>query len=506
MSPPAARAGATALLLVACAGARAPAPPVAPDPSTLDLRGPCRAVAAAQRRDPRVAAVLPGDWPAGAARFVDAGGPRATLAPVRALCAELADHAFVGPVADCAGLAAAEAALRPGDRRGLARIEVAAHRVVLELVAAFGGDPRVGFAALAGMPADELVRAHWPAGDQYPRLVQAHARYRAAVEAGGWPVVPPGVVAAGEQGPVVAALRARLAAEGFGGGDGDRFDGALVEALLRFQAARGVPGVARLDAPTREALAAPPDVVLEAVRQALVAWRAAPRRPAYRVEINVDDFHGEVWRDGTRALRFRVVVGRPGKNATPTLASAIRHVVVNPYWNVPGRIYEEELRPADHDRMSRAELEAALAAKGFQLMARERAEPWVRQPPGPTNPLGRIKFLFPNPYDVYLHDSPEKALFDEAHRAYSHGCVRVERPLELARVLLRHDGAGDPADLDGWLDGDAEQVVSLLAPVPVYIDARPLRVDDRGVARVLPDLYRRGWVFADAGVEARPTP
>lgn len=486
---------APALLLAACAGAPAPAPPLT-DRSTLDLRGPCRAVAAAQRRDPRVAAVLPGDWPAAEPRFVDADGPRPTLAPVRALCAALPDHAFAGPVADCAGLAATEAALRPGDRRGLARVEVAAHRVVLELVAAFGGDPRVAFAALAEMPADALVRAHWPAGDQYARLVRAHARYRAAVEAGGWPAVPPGVVAAGERGPVVAALRARLAAEGFGAGQGDHFDGALVEALLRFQAARGVAGVARLDAPTREALEVPPGVVLDAVRQALEAWRAAPRRPAYRVEINVDDFHGEVWRNGSRALRFRVVVGRPGKNATPTLASAIRHIVVNPYWNVPGRIYAEELRPADHDRMSREELAAALAAKGFQLMARERAEPWVRQPPGPTNPLGRIKFLFPNPYDVYLHDSPAKALFDEAHRAYSHGCVRVQRPLELARALLRHDGAGDPEDLDAWLDDDAEQLVTLLAPVPVFIDARPLRVDDRDVVQVLPDLYGRRWVFA----------
>ncbi len=486
---------ALALLVAACAGAPAPAPPPAAEPA-LDLRGPCRAIAAAQRRDPRVAALLPGDWPAADPRFVDAAGPRAELAPVRALCAQLPDHAFDGTVADCAGLAAAEAALRPGNRRSLARVEVAAHRVVLELVAAFGGDARLAFAALAATPADAVVRAHWPQGDQYGRLVEAHARYRAAVEAGGWPAIPPGVVAAGEQGPVVAALRARLAAEGFGAGEGDRFDGALVEALLRFQAAHGVAGVARLDAPTRDALAVPPGVVLDAVRQALRAWRAAPRRPAYRVEINVDDFHGEVWRDGARALRFRVVVGRPGQNATPVLASGIRHVVVNPYWNVPPRIYAEELRPPDHDRMSRDELAAALAAKGFQLMAPERAEPWVRQPPGPTNPLGRLKFLFPNPYDVYLHDSPAKALFDEAHRAYSHGCVRVERPIELARTLLRHDGAGDPEDLDAWLDDDAEQVVTLLEPVPVFIDARPLRVDDHGAVQALPDLYGRGWAFA----------
>ncbi|MCB9535653.1 MAG: hypothetical protein H6704_05245 [Myxococcales bacterium] len=177
---------------------------------------------------------------------------------MRALCAELPDHAFEGPVADCAGLAAAEAALRPGDRRGLARIEVAAHRVVLELVAAFGGDPRVAFAALASTPADAVVRARWPLGDQYPgwspptRATARPSRPAAGRQCrpGWWPRA--------SRARWSRPLRARLAAEGFGAGAGDRFDGALVEALLRFQAARGVAGVARLDAPTREALAVPP--------------------------------------------------------------------------------------------------------------------------------------------------------------------------------------------------------------------------------------------------------
>ena len=159
---------------------------------------------------------------------------------------------------------------------------------------------------------------------------------------------------------------------------------------------------------------------------------------------SIPDFHAEVFRDGKRVMRFRVVTGNNRRtcdpetkkwvypNATPVQMAQLDHVIVNPYWYVPRRIITEELEPkmsADPDYLEK---------NGYEKVTLGGKET-IRQMPGDDNALGRVKFIFPNPHNVYMHDTPSKKYFDYPVRAFSHGCVRVHNPLDLARHLLGRD-------------------------------------------------------------------
>ncbi|MCA9545434.1 MAG: L,D-transpeptidase family protein, partial [Myxococcales bacterium] len=300
------------------------------------------------------------------------------------------------------------------------------------------------------------------------------------------------------------ALRARLAQEGFPSdppaGQADRFEQTLFMALGHFQRVHQIAVAPRVGRDTRAALRMGAQRKLAAIHRALHDWRAtAPRDPAgLYVQINVADFHGEVWRAGARLHRFRVIVGddtpaEDGRvpNATPEIHSQIHQVVFNPDWRVPQRILEDEILPRAVEQQGYQGLDELLAARGFEVVHRGTAAEHVRQRPGRGNPLGQVKFRFPNPYAIYLHDTPRRGLFQRPRRALSHGCVRVERPLHLARLLLEHDNRYDPQAVREWLSGEEPHTVTLTRPVPIHIDDIGVRVDDAGRAHFLADLYGR---------------
>ncbi|MCB9549554.1 MAG: L,D-transpeptidase family protein [Myxococcales bacterium] len=369
------------------------------------------------------------------------------------------------------------------------------------------------FRQLNHRPAADVIAALRPQGDQYARLIQAHARYRQVAEAGGFVAVPTlDAVRPGKRHSGVPALRARLAQEGFDAPPADPrhpdvLDAPLQTALMLFQQVHLVRTPRpRLGPETRKLLAIPAELKRDRVASALEAWRAALPRPDVYVQVNIPDYHVELWKDGKRLDRIRVVVGsgkrkwEDGKatrpNATPTFHAEIQHVVYRPYWNIPQRILDEEVLDADAREMTPEEQISWLEAKGYEVVKPGSKWQYVRQLPGAENPLGQVKILFPNEHDVYLHDTPAKSLFRQPVRAYSHGCMRVQEPLRLARSILELDGQYDDAQVQRWLREDEQETITLRKPIDIYIEYVPLRVDEAGRVWFLPDVYDRGTTAA----------
>jgi murein L,D-transpeptidase YcbB/YkuD len=369
---------------------------------------------------------------------------------------------------------------------------------------------------IGSTPADLVLAELRPKGGQYTRLVAARARYRQIVEAGGFVEVPRMERARRKKKHKhVPKLRARLAQEGFATEpenpeEPDRFDNTLAQALLDYQSAHLLRPRAKVGPKTRKTFAISASEKLARIDAALEAWRRVLPRPDYFVQVNIPDFHVEVWKKTKRLDRIRVVVGnakrerKKGKlirpNATPVMHAEIEHVVYNPYWNIPQRILEEEVI-GEEVREEDNEVQVAwLEEKGYEVLRPGTKWQRVRQLPGRRNPLGRVKILFPNPHEVYLHDTPARSLFRRPVRAYSHGCMRVHKPLRLAQVLLEQDGQFDAQRVRHWLRQDEPETVTLKQSVPIFVEYIPVRVDDSNRTWFMRDVYKQ---FDVAGLTAR---
>jgi len=373
-----------------------------------------------------------------------------------------------------------------------------------------------------------------PAHEQYRRLQPVLARYRQIVASGGWSTVPVRRLRPGHRDRVVAALKQRLAAEGYYRGAVDRsYDAALVEAVRAYQGTHQLEASGRPDRWFWRSLNVPAARRLRAVEITLQRWRdsAAGRPPLERgpsarstpeVLINIPGFHTELWQQGKLLLRQKVVVGRsrPTKCdeetrrtvpacATPLQSAWIGSLVFSPFWIVTRDIKQTELDP------ERGKDPLFYEKHGYEVMEADKPGEWVRELPGPANSLGFVKFLFPNRHETYLHGTPVRHHFRRQIRANSHGCIRLEHPLPLARLLLRHDGQWseqtyarlhlrwqsmdfrplitewDP-DLYETLRARAQSLdtrVELRRPVPIHVEYFTVRVDDDGRAHFLADIY-----------------
>lgn len=239
------------------------------------------------------------------------------------------------------------------------------------------------------------------------------------------------------------------------------------------------------DAPPRASFASLSESEAKRVEAEIVAnmerWRWAPRElGATRVEVNIPQFELALTRDGRLSHETRVVVGKT-TTPTPIFSDEMQFVVINPSWSVPQSIINKEMAPKGGGDLS------YLAARGFQVSYRNgRAS--VRQPPGEKNALGRVKFVFPNDFAVYMHDTPSKNLFANAKRAYSHGCMRVEQPFKLAEAVLGADAGYSEKRLRGMV-GPAERRVDLAQPMPVHVEYFTAVVDANGDLKLYDDIY-----------------
>lgn len=370
-----------------------------------------------------------------------------------------------------------------------------------------GASMRVIARVIGAEPAAKAIAQMRPKGGQYTRLMASRARYRQIVADGGFVKVPDMTRARRKKAHKgVPALRARLAQEGFDAPPVDPlkpkvFDNTIVQATMDFQAAHLIRPTHKVGPQTQRALRMSANQKLARIDAALEAWRQAIPRPDYYVQVNIPDYHVEVHKQGKVLDRIRVVVGnakrerKNGKlvrpNATPVFHSSIKHVVYNPYWNIPQRILEEEVI-GEEVREEDNEIQVAwLEDKGYDVVKPGSKWQRVRQLPGPKNPLGQVKILFPNAHDIYLHDTPAKSLFRRPVRAYSHGCMRMHKPLQLAKTLLEIDGQYDAENVRRWLRQDEPSSVTLKQTVPIFMEYIPVRVDARNRTWFLRDVYKQ---------------
>ncbi|MDB5684924.1 MAG: putative peptidoglycan binding domain protein [Sphingomonas bacterium] len=330
-----------------------------------------------------------------------------------------------------------------------------------------GFDPWPSF--VAAVKEDRL--ATWiaslpPPYTGYDGLRRGLATYRALASDGGWKVIPEGPeLALGATGPRVAALRKRLAAEdsGVDAKGPDKFDAGLVEAVRRAQKRYGLEPVGRVGKGTLAALNVPASDRVDSIVANLERWRWLPAQlPADRIQINIAAAVLTMFKGDAPATSMKVVTGRPGDH-TPMLSSQIHSIVLNPPWNVPTSIATKELWPKE--RANRGYLKRS----GFKVISTGEGRSRLQQAPGPNNSLGRIKFDFDNKYSVYLHDTPSRGAFERYSRLASHGCVRLERPLDLAKLLLQDDPAWAGDAVDSVIAVGDTKRVRLTKPLAVYL-------------------------------------
>jgi L,D-transpeptidase YcbB len=317
-----------------------------------------------------------------------------------------------------------------------------------------------------------------PVEPQYAALKRALARYQGFVP---WEPIPPPAAAIepGQHAAVVPLLKRRLLAEAElpTTDSGDALDGAVLGALKRFQRRHGLTPDGRLGHQSLATLNVPLAERIGQIAANLERWReVAALLPPTRVEVNVAAALVTILRDGEAVSQMRAVVGDP-KHQTPMLISNIRDVQINPPWIVPASIIRQEIGPKlrrDPGYLDRENM----AWRDGQLI----------QSPGAHNALGRFKFEFSNPFSIYLHDTPMHKLFALDARALSHGCVRLEHPLDLAQTLLA-DATSDP--IEQAIAGGETSRMRLPAPMPVAVLYWSVYVEADGTVAFRDDLYQR---------------
>jgi murein L,D-transpeptidase YcbB/YkuD len=345
-----------------------------------------------------------------------------------------------------------------------------------------------------------------PAVPFYDHLRAALPRYQTIADRGGWPSVSGGdALELGSTGERVVELRRRLRAEGdpveaallSGDGQPARFDSALVQAVTHFQERHGIDADGRVGEETLEELNAPVEERLLALKLNMDRWRWLPRELGDRyVLVNVAGYELAVVEQNEPVLRMNVVVGKDGWT-TPFFHDSIEFVVVNPYWNVPPSIVERDLVPAvrrDPGYLARNGYEVLTSdggrvdASGVDIASNSYT---IRQRPGADNALGEVKFVFPNSMNIYLHDTPARHLFELTKRTFSSGCIRVEKPRELAEYLLRTATTMPVGTYDSLRATERERWVKLDEKIPIYILYFTAWADGDGSVRFYPDVYRR---------------
>jgi murein L,D-transpeptidase YcbB/YkuD len=278
----------------------------------------------------------------------------------------------------------------------------------------------------------------------------------------------------------IALIRARF---GFAPDETRQHDRALATVVASFQRDNGLPANGVINRATLDALngTATPALIGDIIAS-MERWRWLPAElgEEYLI-VNVPEYLVRKVENGAVTHQSRVVVGKT-ERPTPIFSDLMDHLVLNPSWHVPPTILRKDILPKLATDPGYAE------RRGFEIVRRGN-QISVRQPPGPTNALGNIKFMFPNDHAVYLHDTPTRSLFGASRRAYSSGCVRVENPMKLAELVL---GGAE----NGWserrlqgLVGSGERTIRLAPKLPIHIVYMTHVVGEDGQMRIFEDIY-----------------
>jgi murein L,D-transpeptidase YcbB/YkuD len=354
-----------------------------------------------------------------------------------------------------------------------------------------------------------------PQTNAYARLMKEKLRLERLIAAGGWgPTVPDQSMRPGDSGPAVIALRDRLAAMGYPGvylgrSASGAYDDRLQAAIRDFQRDHGletdgIAGPATIGALNRSAGARLKSVIVAMERE---RWLPTDRGQRH-ILVNLADFSARIIDDDTVTFRTRAVIGKNSSGRrSPEFSDEMEHMVINPTWHVPRSIVVKEYLPqmqrnpnaVSHLKLyTRDGRQVNRAAVDFRAYSSRTFPFAMKQPPSSRNALGLVKFMFPNKYNIYLHDTPEKALFAHQARAFSHGCIRLQQPFDFAYELL----SGQEADPEGFfhsvLNTGRETYVQLDRHVPVHIVYRTAVTQARGRTQYREDVYGRDARIWDA--------
>ncbi|KAB7615606.1 L,D-transpeptidase family protein [Amylibacter sp. SFDW26] len=379
-----------------------------------------------------------------------------------------------------------------------------------KLLAAFAKSSPAGF-----------LKSLQPKTKEYQKLlVEKKKLERALGASAGIQSIPSRTLKKGSSSNSVILLRQRLTKLGYGKlGNAPLFDDGLKTAVQKFQTANGLnpdgvagPGtIGRLNQGPKDKLV---KVLVNLERE---RWMNFPRGDR-NVFVNLASYTVYLMDNGRSSFETRAVIGKRAKDRTPEFYDEMTHMVINPTWHVPRSIAGKEYLPIirkDPSFLKRRNMvmisqsgksvsPASVDLSGYN----EKNFPYyIKQRPDPQNALGLVKFMFPNKYNIYLHDTPSKSLFNREVRAFSHGCVRLQKPFDFAYKLLEKQTSNPKGAFHTFLDTKKEQYVNLAKPVPVYLTYRTAYFGDASAVSFYPDIYGRDKkvfnALSKAGVSLR---
>ena len=353
----------------------------------------------------------------------------------------------------------------------------------------------------------KVLSTLWPTDEEYAKLVQRRAEIAASGDEIMVKIASGKLLKPGQTDERVVLLKQRL----MGPGDySPVYDEDLRREVIAYQRAAGLEADGLVGDNTLEILNATPVSWIDKIDANLERWRWLPRQtPTTYIRVNIAAYTLHVIDNGSLSLAMNVIVGKPYRR-TPVFTETLKYIVFNPYWNVPFKIATEDKLPLLKSDAS-AETKKGFEAKpqGSDVFVPVDTIDWsgvtkrnfnylLRQRPGENNALGQMKFMLPNANAVYLHDTPSRELFSKQERTFSSGCVRLERPRELASWLLERDNNSQAGRLDALLASNDTTTVYLKTPVPVYLVYFTAFVTDDGDVALRRDIYERDKVLVDA--------
>lgn len=392
----------------------------------------------------------------------------------------------------------------------------------------------------------------------YGKLKVALKQYREIAAKGGWQGVPYGdKFKKGARGQRVIALRERLKVTGEldpSTPDSEVFDSTLEIAVKEYQERNGLYVDGVVGESTLEALNVPVEERVSQIELTMERWRLLPQYMGNKyILVNIANYHLYGVENNNDRLNMRIVVGKPEWN-TPMFSEEMTHIVMNPYWNIPPSIFKDDIAPRirqDSEYLSKRGIDAVglnapkkivvkesetievaenvetadagdtsgesgeSSLSEVEIQNKKAQEEYIakvlsgnyrlRQNPGPGNPLGQIKFLFPNKHSVYLHDTPNRGFFKRAQRNFSHGCIRVEKPLDLAEFVLASNAEWDQDKIQSSINSRKTRTVHLNQTIPVYILYFTSWVDDQGNVNFHKDIYGLDQTLLNALRTTRPS-
>jgi len=356
------------------------------------------------------------------------------------------------------------------------------------------------------------VNSLLPQSYVYHSLKKSLTKYELIKGNGGWQPIPSGkTLKVGMSNNRVVFLKHRLYASGdlkiYDRQNVEQylnnpvFDELLEASVKNFQRRHGLSEDGEVGKNTVAALNTPLDLKIYSIKMNLDIWRKLPQNLGKKyVLVNVPAFKLFGVENNATALEMRVIVGRLDWN-TPIFSEYMEYVVINPYWNIPSSIFEDEILPElrkDPEYLKKkniqvVSLETARVQKNYSQnwsnIDPDNFNYRLRQVPGAANPLGKLKFILPNKHSVYLHDTPDKKLFQKPNRRFSHGCIRVEKPLELAEFVFNDDSEWDSNRVQSEIESGVSKNVHLKQPIPVHIMYFTVWVENDGSVHFRDDVY-----------------